>query len=129
MVKPRQREELRQALVTRSQALREEIRQELLDMGEEHFVDLAGQVRDLEDSSVADMLVDLDMTMLDMHVDELRDIEAALLRMKKGEYGLCVDCGEETAVERLRAYPTAKRCQPCQTRRESRYAGRSRASI
>jgi RNA polymerase-binding protein DksA len=37
----------------------------------------------------------------------------ALGRLERGEYGLCRSCGEEIAIERLRALPYATRCVPC----------------
>ena len=49
---------------------------------------------------------------------ELGDLEAALERMDAGTYGQCTDCGVTIPPARLNAYPTAKRCIVCQTRRE-----------
>ncbi len=46
---------------------------------------------------------------------ELVDIEAALVRLEAGTYGLCIDCGVTIAPERLSAYPTAQRCMDCQS--------------
>jgi RNA polymerase-binding transcription factor DksA len=129
MLTDKQSRELRAVLDERSRVLREEIRQALLDTEEEHFVDLAGQVRDLEEASVADLLVDLDLSLMDMQVDELRDIDAALIRMRTGAYGECIDCGDEVALERLRAWPTAKRCHPCQERYERSHGGHATPSI
>lgn len=120
---------LRTALDARSHELREEVRQALLDTEEEHFVDLAGQVRDLEEASVADLLVDLDLSLMDMQIDELRDIDSALIRMRTGSYGECIDCGDEVGLERLRAWPTAKRCRPCQERYERSHGGHATPSI
>jgi RNA polymerase-binding protein DksA len=44
---------------------------------------------------------------------ELASIHAALARMDAGSYGVCVECGEVIALERLRAVPTATRCVGC----------------
>jgi DnaK suppressor protein len=49
---------------------------------------------------------------------ELGDIEAAMERMDAGTYGQCTDCGVTIPPARLSAYPTAKRCIVCQTRKE-----------
>jgi DnaK suppressor protein len=49
---------------------------------------------------------------------ELGDIDAALERIDAGTYGQCTDCGVAIAPARLEAYPTAKRCIVCQTRKE-----------
>ena len=46
---------------------------------------------------------------------ELLDIEAALLRIKEGVYGLCADCGTHIPASRLDAAPHTLRCITCQT--------------
>lgn len=108
----------RKQLKDRFTALREELRQEMLASDEEHFVDLAGRVNDLEERAVADLLVDLELDEIDRHVDEVRDIDAALIRIAEGNYGVCIDCNEPIPTARLQAYPTAKRCLNCQTAHE-----------
>ncbi len=44
---------------------------------------------------------------------ELLEITIALRRIMDGSYGICVDCGEEIARERLRACAHAQRCIDC----------------
>lgn len=44
---------------------------------------------------------------------EIRKIAAALDRVKKGTFGICVACGEPIAEERLRIVPHAARCRNC----------------
>lgn len=41
------------------------------------------------------------------------DIARALERMEEGEYGVCLECGEDIAPARLRAEPTAVMCVHC----------------
>ncbi|MEE2525622.1 TraR/DksA C4-type zinc finger protein [Hyphobacterium sp. HN65] len=43
----------------------------------------------------------------------LRRIEAALRRVDEGDYGWCVECGEEIAPKRLESDPAAPRCAAC----------------
>ncbi|MBI3575209.1 MAG: TraR/DksA family transcriptional regulator [Gammaproteobacteria bacterium] len=54
--------------------------------------------------------------------------EAALERIKHGSFGKCSDCGNAIDRERLAAYPTAKRCIACQTKRETDRRGRRDAT-
>ena len=129
MLKTAELHEFREQLEERYEELREEIRQDLLDTQEQHFIDLAGQVRDLEEQSVADLLVDIDLELMDRHVDEARDIESALSRIDTGRYGVCTGCGEDIPAARLRAFPTAKRCRPCQERYERSHAGNQTPSL
>lgn len=49
---------------------------------------------------------------------ELDDIAQARERMAAGTYGICEDCGTGIPYERLLASPAARRCAPCQQRRE-----------
>jgi RNA polymerase-binding protein DksA len=129
MLKTAELHEFREQLEERYAELREEIRQDLLDTEEEHFIDLAGQVRDLEEQSVASLLVDLDLELIDRKAAEARDIESALARVDNGRYGVCIDCGDDIALARLRAFPTAKRCRPCQDRHERSHAGHETPSL
>lgn len=129
MLTARQLKALKSKLEERYQLLREEIRQELLDSDEEHYIDLAGQVHDLEEESVADLLIDLGLSIIDMHINELRDIEAALRRIHVGAYGVCIDCDDEVDLERLHAFPTAKRCLMCQEDYERNHAGNETHSL
>jgi len=46
-------------------------------------------------------------------VQELSEIDEALVRIKKGTYGICEMCDESIAIGRLRAKPFAKFCTPC----------------
>ena len=113
---------LRRQLQQRLAVLREDIRQALLQSEDESYIELAGRVHDAEEESVADLLVDVNFAMIDLHVQEIRDIEAVLLRMDQGVYGLCTDCGTSIEYARLEAYPTAKRCFSCQRKHEQTYA-------
>lgn len=45
---------------------------------------------------------------------DLRDVEAALGRMRCGIYGTCLDCGRPIPVERLEARPHAARDIECE---------------
>lgn len=49
----------------------------------------------------------------------LRQIEAALLRLKHGRYGLCLKCEETIEQKRLYALPWALFCIDCQERIDS----------
>ncbi|HUH91771.1 MAG TPA: TraR/DksA family transcriptional regulator [Casimicrobiaceae bacterium] len=103
--------------------LLEEIR-DALEKGEnQQYIELIGRVpADIGDQSVGDALADLNLAIIDKHVAELRDLEAARARMKDSTYGSCVECGGDIGYDRLLAYPTAKRCLRCQQQRERVYA-------
>lgn len=52
-----------------------------------------------------------DVALLEHEKHRLDDIMNALDRIKKGEYGICHTCGQEIAIERLEAIPTALYCK------------------
>ena len=47
------------------------------------------------------------------HAVELTRIDAALERIESGDYGFCVNCGEEIAPKRLDFDPAAPNCIDC----------------
>lgn len=124
-----QKTKIERALNDRYQILIEEVRDELERSGEQHYVDLAGRVGDVGDDSVADMLTDLSAAIVDRQVREIREIEAARKRLRQESFGVCSDCGGDIGFERLMAYPTAKRCFPCQQQHEKTYAGESTPTL
>jgi RNA polymerase-binding protein DksA len=107
-----------------------EVRNEMDNTGQQHRIDLLNnEPGDSGDESMADALADMNVTQLDRHVREMRDIETALLRVKGSEFGICIDCGSDIAFNRLQAYPTAKRCLACQEKREKAYAQEGHPSL
>lgn len=124
-----QLKELEARLQARLQNQIEETRQVLLQSDDEQYIALAGEVHDLEEASVADLLVDVSLAEVDRHIEEIREIEAALLRVSDGSYGRCLDCGGDIAFERLQANPAAKRCTACQTQYEKTHVPSGHASL
>jgi RNA polymerase-binding transcription factor DksA len=116
--------ELGARLRARFEALREEIRQDLLKSDDDRTAGLADRVRDLEDESLAALIVDLDLADTDRDLEELQDVEAALARLREGAYGSCMRCGEPIPYDRLVAFPTAKRCTTCQVLQERTFAAK-----
>lgn len=112
----------RELLLARRQALIDEIHEDLRKTDEHRAALFADGVRDLIDESVVDLLVDLDLADTDRDLEELRDVEAALARVSAGTYGLCPQCHQPIPAARLRASPTAERCQPCQALHEKTFA-------
>lgn len=107
-------EQFRQRLRAQLAELQQGTREEVLRSDSEHFTDVAGEVHDLEEASVASMVVDLDLAHIDRHVHEIRLLETALLRIGRGGFGTCVDCDQPIPLARLEANPTAERCIACQ---------------
>ena len=121
--------QLKGRLRHRFDTLREEVRQELMQSDHEQYAALAGDAPDPADESMADLLADLNLAAIDHHINEIRAVEGALLRIAVGTYGTCEDCDEPIAPARLRAQPTAKRCHHCQTRYEKDFMQARYASL
>jgi DnaK suppressor protein len=107
----------------RAAQLRAEIQHTLERSSDETHVKIAEQVRDTEDDSFSNLIVDLNLAEIDRDADELRRIDTALARISEGSYGLCETCGQEIPEARLAAEPTALRCVRCQERYEKTHAG------
>ncbi len=117
-----QQEQLREQLENQRATLSADVDNEIRRSGSQTYTGLVGQVGDLEDQALADLLVDENLAAVHRHIRELREIDDALARMETGTYGECVDCGEAIGAERLQAYPTAVRCIDCQSIYERTHA-------
>ena len=110
--------DLTQVLARRRANLATEIHDELIDSGDERYVELASSVCDAGEEAIAAMFADVNISLINRHVREMDMIDRALRHIERGDYGVCIDCGDDIAVERLRDTPTAERCVRCQARYE-----------
>ena len=118
-----QRAQLKAALDRRYKELLAMVREELRSTDQPSLLALADRITDIGIESVADLLSEARAVSVDHHVQELRAIEAARLRVRQGRYGECVECGTDIAFDRLRALPTAERCITCQQEHDQAYGG------
>lgn len=124
-----QLQQLREQLQQRYATLKDEVRQEIAASGHDHRAYLDEGAHDAGDASVADQLAELNLSLLDQHIQALRDIETALARIENGTYGVCIDSGEPIPFARLAANPTALRSIECQERYERTHAQPGHASL
>jgi RNA polymerase-binding transcription factor len=113
-----QRSKLGKALDGLERETRDKIRASMPQLADQKYLDLVGMVYDTGDEAMATMQEEVDHTLLEHYLQELKEIEAARARLDQGEANLCMDCGEEIGIDRLQAYPFATRCIHCQTVRE-----------
>jgi len=85
--------------------------------GEQHE-DLVQGAGDAEDDATANLVVDLNLSEIDRDVEELRAVQDAIARLRRGEYGVCQSCGVDIPAARLEAIPEAALCVECQARAE-----------
>lgn len=104
-----QREELARALDTRETQLQSAIAR-LRENIASPDAGLGTDVRDSVDDGDARMMSALDLAQLGRNEQELREVQAARLRLDQGRYGLCDTCEEPIPLPRLRARPEARLC-------------------
>jgi DnaK suppressor protein len=112
--------QIRTALRAQCAMLMQRIRDYLHQSDNPVVLGLIHGMYDADDSSLADMLADMDLAILGHEISEMRDIHAALKQLAKGSYGRCMDCGRQIEVERLREQPAARLCLACRTAFEKR---------
>jgi RNA polymerase-binding transcription factor DksA len=99
-----------------------ELENEVNRSKEENYVDLVPSSPDSGESSVANLISDLDDIIVDKHTKEIEEIIAAKQRIADSRYGICIDCKADIGYDRLLAQPAAKRCIECQRRYEKKQA-------
>lgn len=117
-------ESLREQLRHRRQELGEQLAARLAESEAARDSGVTAEVSDTKDLSFLAALAEVRVAGAARDVQELRDIDAALARMHGGVFGICSDCDDAIPEARLKAYPTAKRCRPCQEVKEQEAARR-----
>jgi RNA polymerase-binding protein DksA len=73
----------------------------------------APALRDSEEQAIVAENDEVLERLSDAERREIDDIRAALARIEDGTYGVCAECGDEIAADRLRAVPSARLCVDC----------------
>lgn len=127
---PSKLEQLNRQLNASREALLRELREELEHSGDQQRIALLNdEPGDFGDESMANGLADFNVARFHKQIQGLRDIDAALRRLREDEYGVCIECGNDIGFSRLQAYPTAKRCIICQEQHEKTYAQEGNAKL
>ncbi|MBV8125509.1 MAG: TraR/DksA family transcriptional regulator, partial [Paucibacter sp.] len=104
-------------LEARRDALRAEMRAQEQRVLQSHS-DAAHEVVDQKDGATTQQQDEISSAQEQLELHELGAVEAALLRIAKGTYGFCADCGEAIPLARLELAPATLCCAPCQAARE-----------
>ena len=116
-----ERDELKGLIDKRREELAAEIRSGYARSRDASFGTIAGEAPDSGDEALAALVADTENAETNRDVRELRELDAAIERMRNGTYASCADCGDDIPVARLRAYPGAIRCVACQGIHEKTY--------
>jgi RNA polymerase-binding protein DksA len=117
-----QTRQLQRNLLAQRSGVLAEAHEEVTHATGQSYADIAGEVPDFGDQATAASLTDYTNAVARRNVEAIKEIDAALARIKAHQFGRCVDCGAEVAFERLKAFPTARRCVACQGMHERTYA-------
>lgn len=74
-------------------------------------------VRDTADQAVETEYREVVAELAEVESREIKQIDEALERLTRGEYGVCVECEKNIPMARLQALPYATKCIHCQQRR------------
>ena len=113
-----QSEALMQRMDARAADLREKIRSTLPKPADETTLERTGVAQDEVDVATAAAEDELNHTMHESYLQELRQLETARERAANGLLDCCSECGGEIGYDRLWAQPFAVRCVDCQARHE-----------
>ncbi len=110
-------------LIKSLQVMLEEQRREILSNGKTLRVDFnvdKDELLDEADTASHDIEQGMKMRLGNRESLYFRKIEEALLRIKDGTFGQCLDCGQYIGAKRLEARPTAELCIECKEAAESK---------
>lgn len=96
--------------------------QELLDQADDTVTGMSSQKENFPDPTDRASL-ESDRNFLlrirDREHKLIKKIKKALARIEEGTFGICDTCGEDIAVERLKARPVTAQCIDCKTKEEA----------
>jgi DnaK suppressor protein len=82
-------------------------------------MDVNSRQGDLADQASGNNEVHIQLKLKQTDAKILQAIEEALVRMEKGTYGICRDCGDPIAPARLEAIPWTRVCISCKQKQAS----------
>jgi len=114
--------------VVRFRELLQQQRQRVVEAIDYLHAENPGSMKDeTEESTMDNHLADLATVTLDREIDYtleensehlLKEIDKALEKIEQGTFGICENCGQPIAEERLLAIPYATQCIDCKRREE-----------
>ena len=114
--------QLTSQLIQNLQTLLEQQRKEILSNGKTLRLDFnvnKDELLDEADTASHDIERGMKMRLGNRESLYFHKIEEALLRIKDGTYGLCVECGNQIGAKRLEVRPTAELCIECKEAAET----------
>jgi len=101
------------------QARRREIIEKLSEAQSQSKIIETDIAQDLADKAESSYTKEFLLSLSNAEREELLQIDAALKRIARGEYGLCQSCQKEIGKKRLHHLPWTSLCIDCQEKSES----------
>jgi DnaK suppressor protein len=113
--------ELLQRLRAELETERDNVLAELKEHGADPYSEKVARIPGIDDnfadSAAATAERNEALAFIESARERLADTDAALARMDEGQYGKCVDCGQDIPTARLEARPLSIRCVECAAKR------------
>ena len=107
----------------------EQMKGELLSDVEQTLTDMteqSGNIPDANDRATVESDRGFELRLRGREGKLLEKIDHAIARIDQGEYGICVECGNEIRTKRLEARPVAKFCIDCKIEQEQQEKAQGR---
>jgi DnaK suppressor protein len=111
--------QLQKLLEEHKRHLQRSLRTRLNEVRAHGFDGKAFEALDAADASSADLEQYFGTALAELTAEALRQVDQALARLERGEYGLCRDCNGKISHKRLIAVPFALRCRECEELQEA----------
>ena len=118
----RRHAELKRLLEERRAEMDASVRDQLSSVRNERSAIDRARAIEYGEMSDAGVQEDIALALVQMRVETIARIDAALARLDAGRYGHCLQCGEDISAARLGALPFAVRCVECEAAREQAIA-------
>ncbi|HBA26478.1 MAG TPA: hypothetical protein DCY98_03645 [Nitrospinae bacterium] len=79
-----------------------------------------GDVPDINDDASRSYSRQVILELGEREREQIKEVDEAIERIESGEYGSCIECGEEIPEKRLELIPHAKWCVDCKEKLESK---------
>ena len=80
--------------------------------------DEPGSLADIIDRAAMEHDRSLELTIRDRESRQIREIRETILRIDRGQFGICVRCGEAISPKRLLRAPMSRLCVTCKAKTE-----------
>lgn len=77
-----------------------------------------GNLADIFDQAAAEYDRSVELTIRRRESQQIREIRETILRIDRGQFGICARCGKAIAPKRLLLAPLSRLCTPCKVKME-----------